>query len=561
MLPGVQSAVVRQSGDPGTVISWPDSGVPAVALTDAATLAETQQAPVTLNDTDGLIIAQPLVIEGNSFGSIALLLSSEQSQEAVIRQLIGWSVAWLELLLRSKTGSGETGTTTVPTSPLMPLLAGIVDLELPIAARTLVTQLAEVLSADRVSLGLLTASDVELQAVSHRPDFDARINLVGMIEAAMQEAILAGQAISITRLTATPDYVAHQLLLRHLNDRAILTVPMGSQNSGALLIERSRAFTADEISAATELALVAGPVFEQIRQTDRGMTGLLQLAMSRWTRKFTDQWWTPGRMVAGLTVALIVLLLAAVDGNFDVKSKAVLEGQSQQSVVAPFNGFIKTAQRRAGDIVTANAVLGTMDDKDLVLEQSRLINERDDMNRQYRQALAELDQSQALILKARVEQADARLAQLARRLQQLELRAPIAGVIISGDLSRALGAPLEKGDILFEIAPVDAFKVVLRISENDIDEIQTGQSGLVTFSAHPDIKIPYEVAQVTSVLNAESGEGVIFRTEATLSGDYTFLRPGMEGYGRTSIGERKLGWILFHDLIDWWRLMIWRLTP
>ena len=32
--------------------------------------------------------------------------------------------------------------------------------------------------------------------------------------------------------------------------------------------------------------------------------------------------------------------------------------------------------------------------------------------------------------------------------------APIPGVIVSGDLSQAIGAPVERGQVLFELAPL-----------------------------------------------------------------------------------------------------------
>jgi len=35
------------------------------------------------------------------------------------------------------------------------------------------------------------------------------------------------------------------------------------------------------------------------------------------------------------------------------------------------------------------------------------------------------------------------------------------------------------------------------------------------------------------------------------------LRPGLEGVGRITLGERKLAWLWTHRLFDWLRLAAW----
>ncbi|MFT7220187.1 MAG: hypothetical protein ACI8Z1_001804 [Candidatus Azotimanducaceae bacterium] len=156
---------------------------------------------------------------------------------------------------------------------------------------------------------------------------------------------------------------------------------------------------------------------------------------------------------------------------------------------------------------------------------------------------------------------DARLGLLKRKLEQIQLRAPMDGVVISGDLTRALGAPVTRGDLLFEIAPLDAYRVVVHVGESDIDQVMEGQKGLITLSSHPNAKIPFVVEEITSVFNSRKDLGVVFETEGQLLKTEKFVRPGMEGYARINIGERSLGWILFHDVADWWRLKLWQYWP
>ncbi len=48
-----------------------------------------------------------------------------------------------------------------------------------------------------------------------------------------------------------------------------------------------------------------------------------------------------------------------------------------------------------------------------------------------------------------------KIQSLQAQLNRLELRAPIAGVVLQGEWYRSEGAPVARGDTLFEIAPLE----------------------------------------------------------------------------------------------------------
>jgi hypothetical protein len=50
------------------------------------------------------------------------------------------------------------------------------------------------------------------------------------------------------------------------------------------------------------------------------------------------------------------------------------------------------------------------------------------------------------------------------------------GVVVLGDLSQSLGSPVEKGQVLFEVAPLNSYRE-LRVDERDIAEVAVGQRG------------------------------------------------------------------------------------
>jgi len=259
-------------------------------------------------------------------------------------------------------------------------------------------------------------------------------------------------------------------------------------------------------------------------------------------------------------VLAMLLFITLVPGEFRVSSDAVLEGRVQQAIVAPFDGYVSTARARAGDLVQKGDVVAELDDTELRLEQQRWLRQRDEYNNQYRNALAALDHSGARISQSQVAQADAQLELIASQLERIKLVSPLDGIIISGDLSRLLGIPLERGQLLFEIAPLDEYRLILNIDEQDIVYVHQGQTGELTLTAFPQREIPF-VVQKIAVLHQQNEVAITYRTEASLDSDVADLRPGMQGVGKIYIDDRNYLWIWFHKMIDWFRLKMWAWIP
>ena len=131
---------------------------------------------------------------------------------------------------------------------------------------------------------------------------------------------------------------------------------------------------------------------------------------------------------------------------------------------------------------------------------------------------------------------------------------------MSGDLSQSLGAPVKRGDVLFEIAPLDEYRVVLKVDERDIEGLEIGQPGLLTLSSMPGDELALVIESITPVTTAEDGRN-FFRVEAALGGEGARLRPGMEGVAKVNIDERRLLWIWTHRIVDWLRLWFWTWWP
>ena len=143
-----------------------------------------------------------------------------------------------------------------------------------------------------------------------------------------------------------------------------------------------------------------------------------------------------------------------------------------------------------------------------------------------------------------------------QRLARTRLTAPIDGMVIKGDLSQSLGAPVQRGEALMTLAPLDQYRLIIEVDERDVADVREGQKGYLALSAMPADSVPFTVERVTPV--ATSGDGRNgFEVQATLAASGGPLRPGLQGVAKIEVGERTAAWLLGHRIVDWLRLHLW----
>lgn len=511
-------------------------------------------------------VAYPILIATRLYGAVVLKVTPRPpaALETVLQQLC-WGMAWLEVMLHRRQAI-ESVIHNERLRSLLDSLATLIERDgFHAAATAFVTDLAGRLACERVSLGFRDGDRMRLEAISHSARFARRANLSRAIEAAMdevfdQEALVLyppppSQSAQITR--------CHQDLARHQGSSAICSVPLGRDGEiyGVLTFERLADYPFD--SAAVEfceaIAGLAGPILELKMRDERP----LARRASETLRKRLETLIGPGHIavkLAGAVAAALVIFFSFAKAPYRVSAKTLIEAQSQRVAVAPFNGYIAAARVRPGDLVRAGEILATLDNRDLKLEQLKWSSQKEQYSKQYNVAMAERNAAQVKIAAAQVAQADAELALVEDQLARTHLRAPIDGVVISGDLSQSIGAPAERGQVLFEIAPLDAYRVVLQVDEREAAEITVGQRGKIALSALPSRPFSFVVQKITPVSAAREGRNY-FRVEAALGQAPAQLRPGMEGIGKIDIAQRRLIWIWTHRAFDWLRLFVWSWLP
>jgi len=433
------------------------------------------------------------------------------------------------------------------------------------AAIHLVNMLAFHLQCDRIGIGMRNGQHVELSALSNNASFDSKTNLIRNMAAAMDESIDEKVTIVYPPADDTQPVisVAHEQLAKFQGGRDICTIPLRYRNQyiGAICLERSEKQGFDNlvVQHAEKIAELIGPLLFVLRLEQRGFLKRLKDYLTDAKINIFGQE-KSASSIFGISFFILLVFFSFFPSTYRVTADVIMEGSIQRILAAPVDGYIATANKRAGDIVKSGDIIATLDDKDLKLEEIKLKSQRQQLQRKYRASLASRDRSKVNILDARISQANANLELVTEQLSRLQLIAPIDGMIIDGDLTQSIGSPVSRGDVLYKVSPTGDYRVILNVDESEISQIEAGQTGQLALSAIPDKRLDIIISSITPISSSENGR-TFFRVEAKLKNKNQQLQPGMEGIGKIEIGDRNLIWIITHKIMDRIKLIFWYLLP
>lgn len=570
-IPGALSGVaVLGAPDVGPfapVAFWPVARAGAPRLADVAerALAERRTAHAVL-DQGSHGLALPIEVDGHLHGVIAVefaATSEKELQEALQKLHLGlaWAESWFLRQLREETLGTEERLMAV----LDLLAAALEEDRFEPACRSLVTELATRLQCDRVSLGAVRNGHAEVVALSHSAQIGKRMNLIHAVGAAMDEAI--DQKAVIRYPLAEGDEIVvtrdHERLASDHGSGSVLSVPMsgGGPFVGALTCERPGRlpFANGEVELVQSVAAVVARVLELKKLNERALALRVKDAAAEQMQRLFGPRFVKRKLAVSITLIAVVFFSFAV-GDYRVTAPATLEGAVRRTLAAPFDGYIATAPMRAGDIARANAVIATLDEREIRLEKLKWTSQYSQYLKQHQEAVANRDRAKAQIMQALYEQAQAQMSLLDEQISRAAVKAPFDGVIVKGDLSQSLGSSVKRGDVLFEITPLESYRVIINVDEREIADVAPGQRGTLILASIARDAFPFKVANVTSVTTAREGKNY-FRVEALMDQANERLRPGMEGVAKIDIEERRLIWIWTHRMLNWLRLFVWTYLP
>lgn len=412
------------------------------------------------------------------------------------------------------------------------------------ATRQAADELAAYLGCRQIAIGINDTpnSRCHLSALSGTSDFDKASKSVELIETALDD---------IVRQQATGTWTSQdngsgsgslslQSVCEQQNATSAICVPLirsDNEPQGGICaidipserLEKTRQLLE---AAATPLANSLAASQRRTGISLNWKSALRQLAGNR-TR------------IATLISCLLLTALLFLPWPYTVVCDCQLEPVSQRFVVAPFEGSLETMLVEPGDLVHKGDVLARMDPRELRWKRSSLVADQNQALKRRDSAQAARDYTNQQLSKLEAERLGLEIELIDHRIENLEIKSPVEGIVVAGSLNWSEGAPLEIGEALFEIAPLDKMVVEVAVPDSEISHIREGQHVLVRLVALPGSDQTLSLQRIHPRAEIRD-DANIFVAEAALANKGRLLRPGMKGRASIQTPSQPVYWILFH---------------
>jgi multidrug efflux pump subunit AcrA (membrane-fusion protein) len=455
------------------------------------------------------------------------------------------------------------------------------------AAMSLCNELATRTGATRVSLGWVKGKQIKVKALSHTEKFDKKQELIVQLQKVMEECMDQEEPVRFDpegNSSGNVTRAARELSVAQ-GGNVVFSVPLRRRDEivGVLTVEFPPRTKLDE---QTESAIAVGadllaPQLADRYDNDRNIFVKVGKSIAHGTKLAIG----PKHMGVKLLVAGLIGLIAFVTlykPMYRVRAPFQLVAKERRSISAPDNGILKQVFFKPGHAAKKGDTLAQMDTRELELQlqeyeaqvktwQAKADNflgaatadAGRDTSAEYVIALRERDvaQVQADFLKHKIELAT--------------IRAPFDCIVLRGELSDRQNAPVQKGDVLFEIAESDpqnpnriAVQGELHVPDRDIQEVKRiidqQKAGLLTrdhdgeiaTTSFPSEGFNFKIDRIVPMGEPREGENA-FNVYAAIDNPPSWMFPGESGEARVNIENRRLVWIWTHRLVDWVKLKLW----
>jgi len=296
----------------------------------------------------------------------------------------------------------------------------------------------------------------------------------------------------------------------------------------------------------------------------------------------------PKTLLATAAIVATLVALFVVPYDFKLNCKGTLEPEFRREVFAEVDGTVEEVLVKQNQMVEKDQLLVRMRNTDLekelirvkgeiavtgqqVMNRERSISE----NRGLREEELNQLRTERVELRAKLANLEFQRRLCEQKMKYLEIHSPIAGQVVTWDLNNLLkNRPVQRGQVLMRVADLNGpWRLELHMPENRMGHIVQWRNRLKQDDPAKDLKVEYILAIDPSTtregtvqdihgsadVRGEEVNIVLIKVNIDtdkLRSEVTAIRPGASVTGKVDCGRCAIGYVWFHDAIDYVRSRI-----
>ena len=471
-------------------------------------------------------------------------------------------------------------------------------------ATTVVNDAVSILQCDRASLLVRRGSSCKVLAISGKTRVNRRSNQIVLLQELTQQTVATREVLTWSGSdTAIPPQLTGPLAAyvdksasRMIRIHPLFHAPRGAKVNqpddadrrpqrelmGALVLEQFASSQPHPV-----LAKYSSAVSDQVSTALSNAFAYQRIPLLSVFDTFgRGLQWIRGRGAAILAaVVLSVTSLAAgllfTPAEYRVEASGKLMPAVQRRVFAPYEGEVHEILVEPGELVSAGAPLISLKNEELDSELLLLRNQQISKQKGLHGLTSELhnasgsqERAQVLRLQADVEAAridletlNTQIEHTSRRIEQLTLRAPIGGTVVTFvNEQQLIGRPVNRGEALLEVMDENSgWQLELEVPENRMQHVRQGQntaqesmSASFRLAASPTSEYTGKLTHVAERTTISADNATVVKVRVSLNQTPMLERRiGADVRARLECGEYSLMYVLFGDAVEFAQRHLW----
>jgi multidrug efflux pump subunit AcrA (membrane-fusion protein) len=455
-------------------------------------------------------------------------------------------------------------------------------------AFTIANEGRRLIECDRVSVAIRKGRKCYVTAISGQDTFDKRSNTVALLNHLTTAVAKTGEPMWYTGDTTDMPPQVEEAVQAYVDDSHSKTVavlplhPPSLDDEPSPRAEPIGALVVEQIENARPREGMQQRVDVVAQHSSMALANALEhhnlFLMPLWRLLGRARWVVQARTLpktVTVVVAALILIGAmfVIPADFELEGKGTLWPATRRDVFASQDGTVTKLNVKHGGMVKADEVVAELRNSELAVKIEGILGETKESREKilnFNSMLLgpRLTETEKRQISGNIQAEEEKLNSLKQQLailreeqKDLLVKSPIDGQVITWDVENKLKSRhVKRGQVMMQVAdPNGPWELEVLMPEDRMGHIAQARHDLgdpltlkYILATDPDTEHVGKVTEIHSAaeVRGEEGNTVVLRVDIDKN-DLKDLRPGATVTARVYCGRRAIGYVWFHDLIDW----------